>query len=287
LLVSALVLSLLAQPKTTSSAPEIAVLVSRRIGVGEVRAQALARKVTEYLRSQGFEKVTDPAAAAKSLAVMGVKDTAECDGKRECVSGLGRVLRSWAVVALDLADVNDTMAMHFEALLSDSGEKVFALDMALPTKKAEVEMATKLGPLATALHEALDKVIPKDAQAEQQRAPPKDAPLAQKLEPTPPAQEVQESPPMPGAHVGALITTASAVVGAGLMVLFLAQGGGAQRQLDNARVDRPSGAMGYTLTETQARQLASRANDNYSAALGVGIGAAALAITSAILWAQK
>jgi hypothetical protein len=285
LLVSALVLSLLAQPKAAPAAPEIAVLVSRRIGVGEVRAQALARRVTEYLRSQGFEKVTDPAAAAKALAVMGVKDTAECDGKRECVSGLGRVLRSWAVVALDLADVNDTMAMHFEALLSDSGEKVFALDMAVPNKKAEVEMPARLGPMATALHEALDKVIPRDAQSDSK--PPQDAPLAAKLEPTAPAQEVQQGPPMPGAHVGALVTTAATVIGAGLVVLFLAQGGGAQRQLDTAKVDRPNGAVGYTLTETQARQLASRANDNYSAALGVGIGTAALAITSVILWAQK
>jgi hypothetical protein len=285
LIAAALVLSVLAQqPRAPPPVREIAVLVSRRIGgVGEVRGQALARKVADFLKARGIEKVVDPAQSAKALTVLGVKDSAECDGKRECVSGLGRFLRAWAVVSVDLADVNDTMAMHFEAVISDTGDKLALLDLAIPSKKAEVELVNQLTPIAEVLEATLDELKKKEAV----RPTPADAPVAARLEPEVPAQEVQKSPPMPGAHIGALVTTAGTVVAGALVVLFVAQASTAQRQLDNARVDRPNGAVGYNLTEDQARGLATRVNDNYTAALSVGIGAGALAIVSAILWAQK
>lgn len=255
-------------------------LVSRRIGVGEVRGQALARKVSDYLKAQGFSRVIEPAQAARSLAVMGVRDSADCDGKRECVTGLGRVLRAWGVVAIDLADVDGTMAMHFEALLSDRGEQLGVLDFALPSKKAEVEMTGQLAPLTAQLRTALD------AAGDEVKPLPDDAPVAKNLKPTeaPPALEV--SPPMSKARVGALVTTAGTVVAGALVILFVSQAGTAQRQLEGVKTERPNGAPGYDLPEAQARSLGAKVNDNYSAALGMGIGAAALAIVSAVLWAQ-
>jgi hypothetical protein len=75
-------------------------------------------------------------------------------------------------------------------------------------------------------------------------------------------------------------------VAGALVILFVAQAGSAQRQLEGAKVERPNGAVGYSLPEAQARNLGAKANDNYSAALGVGIGAAALAVLSTVLWAQ-
>jgi hypothetical protein len=284
LVVAALVLQILAQPSASGApAREIAVLVSRRIGVGEVRGQALARKVSDYLKAQGFSRIIEPGQAAKSLAVMGVRDSAECDGKRECVTGLGRVLRAWGVVAIDLADVDGTLAMHFEALQSDRGEQLGVLDLALHSKKAEVDMTAQLGPLATQLRAALD------AAAHEVKPLPNDAPVATGLQPAAaPASSaaVEASPPMSGARVGALATTASTVVAGALVILFVAQAGSAQRQLEGAKVERPNGAVGYSLPEAQARNLGAKANDNYSAALGVGIGAAALAVLSTVLWAQ-
>lgn len=257
-------------------------LVSRRVGVGEVRAQSLARKVSEYLKAQGFDRVIEPGQAARALSVMGVKDSGECEGKRECVTGLGRVLRAWGVVSVDLADLDGTMAIHFEALRSDDGEKLGTHDVVLPSKKVEVEMVAQLSPLAAALRAAVDAAAANDP-----KSPPQDAPVATQLEPKDAPPVVEAPPPgMSKARVGALVTTASTVVGGALVILFMAQGGTAQRQLDQARVERPNGAVGYNLSETQARALGNRVNDNYSAALGVGIGAAALAVVSAVLWAQ-
>jgi hypothetical protein len=281
LVVAALVLQILAQAKAPAApGKEIAVLVSRRIGVGDVRAENLAHKVSEYLRAQGFDRVTDPSQAAKQLAVMGVEDSAKCDGKRECVTGLGRVLRAWGVVALDVADLDGTMAIHFEALQSDDGEKLAVLDVVLPSKKVEVELVEQLAPFSAALRTALD------AAGYEVKPLPDDAPVATQLKPAETTPVVETGPPMSKARVGALVTTASTVVAGALVILFVAQAGGAQRQLDGARVDRPNGAVGYNLPETQARDLGAKVNDNYSAALGVGIGAAALAVVSAVLWAQ-
>lgn len=281
MLVTALVLQLLAQPQPPR---EIAVIVSRRIGpsVSEVRGQALARRVSEYLKAQGFDRITDPATAAKALSVLGVKDSADCEGKRECVSGLGRVLRAWGVVSMDMADLDGMMAIHFEALRSDDGEQLAVLDLAMPSKKVEAELEGKLAPLAEALRAAVESTS-------DLKAPPLDAPVATTLkpqEPAPPTPAVEPAPPMSKARVGALVTTGATVVAGALVILFVAQAGAAQRQLDDARVDRPNGAVGYDLTEEQARALGGRVNDNYSAALGVGIGAAALAVVSAVLWAQ-
>lgn len=279
MLVTALVLQLLSQPQPSK---EIAVVVSRRIGVTEVRGQALARRVSEYLKAQGFDRITDPASAAKSLSVLGVNDSADCEGKRECVSGLGRVLRAWGVVSLDMADLDGMMAIHFEALRSDDGEQLGVLDLAMPSKKVEAELDGKLGPLAQALRAAVESTS-------DLKAPPPDAPVATHLkppEPQPPPAAVETGPPMSKARVGALVTTGATVVAGALVILFVAQAGTAQRQLDGAKVERPSGAVGYNLTEEQARALGGRVNDNYSAALGVGIGTAALAVVSAVLWAQ-
>ena len=280
MVVAALVFQLLAQSKAPPPAKEIAVLVSRRIGVGEVRAQALARKVSDYLKAQGFERITDPAQAAKSLSVMGVRDSAECEGKRECVTGLGRVLRAWGVVAVDVADLDGTMAIHFEALQSDDGGKLGVHDVVLPSKKVEVELAGQLAPLAALLRAAIDTA------GYEVKPLPDDAPVAKNLKPTEAPPTVEASPPMSKARVGALVSTAGTVVAGALVILFTAQAGTAQRQLDQAKLERPNGAPGYSLTETQARGLAGKVNDNYSAALGTGIGAAALAVLSAVLWAQ-
>jgi hypothetical protein len=282
LVVAALVLQLLAQPKAPPPPREVAVLVSRRIGVGEVRAQSLARKVSEYLKAQGFDRIIDPGQAARALAVMGVKDSGDCEGKRECVTGLGRVLRAWGVVSVDLADIDGTMAIHFEALRSDDGEKLGVHDVVLPSKKVEVEMVAQLSPLAASLRAAVDAAAASDP-----KPTPQDAPVAAQLEPKEPLPTVEAPPPgMSKARVGALVTTATTVVGGALVILFVSQAGTAQRQLDQARVDRPNGAVGYNLPEAQARALGARVNDNYSAALGVGIGTAALAVVSAVLWAQ-
>lgn len=290
MVVAPFLLAVLSQaPAQGAAQNELAVLVSRRLGVSEVRAQGLARKVVEHLKEQGFDRVPEPAQSAKALAVLGVEDSAACEGKRECVAGLGRVLRAWGVLSMDLADIDGTMAIHFELLESDTGTQLAVQDVALPSKKVEVELVGQLKPLVAAVQAAApppaEPPAPKAEPRPQARQPPGDAPVAAKLEPQQPVAQLEPAPRLSKARVGAIVTTSATVVGGALVILFLSQAGNARRQLDLARVDR-NGVVAYNLPEAQARALGGQVNDNYAAALGVGIGTAALAITSGVLWAQ-
>jgi hypothetical protein len=114
--------------------------------------------------------------------------------------------------------------------------------------------------------------------------PPPDAPKTTNLEPstTPPPPSVVEpvTPRGGGVRVAAWTTTGLAVAAAGLAGTFGALGVSAQSELG-----RNEGGVS-SLSRSQANALAAQANTNFSVALGAGIGAGVLGITSAILWGQ-
>jgi hypothetical protein len=255
--------------------PKLAVLVTQRAGLTDARAEALAAKVADVLSSKGVEIGRGPKESAQALSNAGMKST-DCQGKRGCISGLGRVLRVWAVLGVDLADLDGTLAVHLELIDSDRGDRLAQLDFVTPSKRAESEIPAQVQPLAPKLKELLDIAKVAAAPAPQ----PEPAPvLTPKSEPEQPlthaVRAVEPSRPL-ALPIGLL----AAGVAAGVVsIIFVVLAGGARDQLNAGTSGSP-----FSLTRSAAQQLVTRANTDYSVALGTGIGAGALALGGVLAW---
>src|SRR3954470_18958546 len=85
--------------------PTVDVLLSRRTGLPAARALALADQVSHALEADGLVVALTPPEAAAKLAKHAVTDTAQCEGRIECVAALGTQLQADVVIGIDLAQV--------------------------------------------------------------------------------------------------------------------------------------------------------------------------------------
>lgn len=250
--------------------PQVAVVVTQRSGIAAERADALATKVADVLASGGVAVSGSPKANAAALTAAGAKNPTECQGKRPCISGLGRLLRVWGVVAVELADLDGTLAVHVELVDSDKAERHAELDLVMPAKKADAELPVQVIPLIPRVRSALDaaKAAPPAPQAAPAPAP------APETEPAPAAAVAVAEPEATGSAAPMAIAFAGGAVAAAASVAFLVLATQARGELAMA---------GFDITRAQAQGIAARANTNYSFALGFAIGAGALVLLGAIL----
>ena len=253
-------------------APQLAVVVTQRSGMGPERAEVIAERIAEVLIARGVDVSGGPKASAQALAAAGTKNPAECQGKRPCVSGLGRLLKVWGVLGVELGDLDGTLAVHLELVDSDKGERHAQLDLVMPTKKAEAEIAAQVMPLVVPVKEVLTAAAPPAAapKLEPASAPPS-APeaVAAQADGAPALEEKAAGSPVP--MVLAFVGGAGA---AAASVAFLLLAGQARSELDMA---------GFSITRAQAQSIAGRANNDYTFSLGFAIGAAALVVVGLVL----
>jgi hypothetical protein len=266
-MLSLLVLVTLAQTPEPAPKADLAVLVSRRINLPMPRAEAIGELVTGSLRQRGYS-VMGPTQSRLALAQMGLRDPAECDGKRECVSGLARVLKVATVVSVDAALFDDNLALHLELVDAERAEPRATADRVGLEKKLESELHLVMAPILAGLQ-------------------PIDAPTQVALEPSPVTSPlVEPAPHEVRSAVPAVAVTIAAAAVAITSIIFLASGSTQKSALDSA-LDTSGPTPVYRLTQAEAEATAARANTAFSVSLGTGIGAGVLGVLAGILFAAR
>jgi hypothetical protein len=263
--------------------PRLAVVVTQRTGLSPERADAIAQKVSDALSTRGVDIASGAKASAKALSAAAIfSGGVDCQGKRTCVSGLGRVLRVWGVLAVELADLDGTLAVHLELVDSDKGDRHAEIDVVLPTKRAEAEITPKVVPIISEVKAALEKARPADAAEE--------APSATSPPVAPPPEPEAFVPAVEAPHRRATPSRAPAVLAFGvgvaaaaISVVFVVLAGQARSELDAHTMMMSA----FDVTRAQAQSLATRANTDYSIALGCGIAAAVMVLTGGLLLALR
>jgi hypothetical protein len=117
-----------------SGSPRTVVLVTQRTEVSEKEGLALAVEAQRQLAAAGV-RVDSTAGALKQLAKLSFADTSACDGRKVCVTELGRQLSVEVVVGLSVADLEDDRAVSFEALRIRDGVVLAREQLVFPRKK--------------------------------------------------------------------------------------------------------------------------------------------------------
>jgi hypothetical protein len=114
--VIALVLTLLASPPN-----DAALLVSRRTGLSIAEANALAQEVSVALLGSDVPLRWDANGTRDALARLSTKDTASCNGRRACVTELGRQVGVPFVIALSASRLGDDLSVALELIGVNDG----------------------------------------------------------------------------------------------------------------------------------------------------------------------
>ncbi|MBL8954274.1 MAG: hypothetical protein JNK82_26080 [Myxococcaceae bacterium] len=260
---------------------EVAVVVTQRSGVTPERAELLATKVSDALSSRGVAVTFGPKASVAALNAAGAKNPTDCQGKRPCISGLGRLLRTWGVIAVEVADLDGTLAIHAELVDSDRGERHAEVDLVMQARRAEVELPLQIVPMVSRVRDALAVAALPGAPAPQAAPAPAPAPAPVKAaaaEPAPVEAVIEPAQPARGSTAPMLVAFAGGAVAAAASVVFFVLA--TQARSEHA-------VAGFGVTRDESRAIAARANTGYSFALGFAIGAGALVLLGAILGATR
>jgi hypothetical protein len=277
-------------------------LSSSRPGADAEAALALIR--TEQALSQaGVPSLLTSQETKKRLT--GGNDPKKCAGGRKCLKVLALVLGPKAVmVGVDVARLDDEVVVHLEAVAADSDAALAVKDVTVKIKNVGDGL---VAPLAAFAKELKAKLTPKPepvAKTEPPKPPPpsevgnaetptqSDRPVVEATV-APPEKSVAEGPlastPGLGAKgpkgtvVAGVMTGAAAVVAGAIAVAFTVLASNDQTQWEANRYTAADGTSGTRLSADAAGALATQANNRFTVALGTGIGAGALAITSVIL----
>jgi hypothetical protein len=282
---------LLAAGQSPSATPkrDVAVLVSRRIGMTPARADAIAELIVMQLVKTGHE-VLGPARVRQMAEVMGMKDPATCDAKRACVSGLARVLQVPLVISVDTAFLESNLALHLEVIDANFPEPRATADRVGPERALEGELTTLLVPILKAVGQvSRSNELQRPADPPPQAASPSgDTPKQVALEPQPtePHPGLEKPAREPGSPIpGVLVAVGAAAAGVTSIALLAA--GLTEQQALQAKYDASGATPVYHLTAAEAQGAAGRANTNFSASLGTAIGAGALTLVAIVLFAAR
>lgn len=257
---------------------DVAVLVGRRTSVSPAEAQALSQTISTHLTSARVPLKFDADAARASLSRLGLKDASACNGRKACITELGRQLQvGWVIslslsqvgsdrsIALELQRVADGVVPEKEALILATGARLTADQLTGFAARVRTQLGLSDTPVA--------EVTP----------PPVVKPPPVVIEPPPPPVVVAPAqPPAPKSHVTSLVLAGAAVValavGTGLLISGL---NGRAAAYATTEVDGTLRSP-YTASEVQRRAGAA------SVELGVAGGAAAvglgLGVGAVIAW---
>lgn len=173
-----------------AAAPEgeqTVVLVGRRTAVTPAITKGLAADTYKLLDAEGVKLAMTNEEALKQLTRVSVKDSASCNGKKACLSELGRQLKVPWVVVLSIAAIEQELSIGLE-LVRVSDETVVETDSLLLPRKGKLD-ASQLSGFAQKVKARLNPPPPtpevKDVKKD-------DAPVATDLTP----KKTQEPEPL-------------------------------------------------------------------------------------------
>ena len=260
-MLSAVVLTL----SLASVDPQIALLVGRRTSVTQADAQLLSQKISTQLSAAGVPLKLDADAARANLSRLGLKDASACNGRKACVTELGRQLGVTLVMVLSLSQVGNDRSIALELLRVEDGMVLEKEALILPTGTdvKDEELSAFFGRVRK-------QVVVEDRPVVE--APVKvSEPVLPVLPPTP-LVIAPAAPAPPKSHVGSFVlggvAVAALAVATGLLV------SGLNTRADAYRTTEIDGTLRspYAASEVQRRAAGG------SVALGIAGGAAALGL---------
>lgn len=263
----------------------VVVLLSRRTAVPQAEGRELAAQVAALLGKAGLPLASDAEGVSRRLARLGVKDTANCNGRKVCIAELARQLEAPWVVALSVSRIESDRSLALE-LIRAQDVAVVAKDSVVLAKadkltsdllagfvdKARTAMglAPPPGPVVTTPPTTPDK-------------PPPDAPVQTALTPPPPSTPPVLPPPPPEkSHTASYVLGGAGVLALGAAATMLALGLSTRTEL--ARGQNAGGRTLSELTEPQAVQLNSRSNVELGVAAGAGALGLGLGTAAVLVW---
>lgn len=257
-----LLLAMLAAGATPGST---AVVVTRRIGVAPAASVALSERVAEALSEAGITPVVGAADSSRQLAVLGVKDTAACLARKQCIIEFGRQLGADVVVSVALSEFEGEGSMTLEAWRVGTETLLLGENLSY---RASADPRVSLTSFASRLHGL--------------RAPKPDVPVTTTLVP-PPRDDLPPPPPPAPERSHA---TSFVVGGVGVAALVAAGALGVSGLLAQQRLGATvTGAPDRSpLSASEARALADQANTQFTIAGIAGLAGLGLGTTAVLLW---
>ncbi len=284
----ALVLTLLA----AAPAPEAAVVVVRRTAIQPSDGTALAQQISDHLSALNGTVIMPAAEAVRTLNMLGVRDSADCVGRKPCTLALGGNLKVQAVIGITVSELEGEQAVELEAFAIPSGTLIARESLFLSRK--------------TPLTAALLQSFAKSFKAGFVPMTPPTPPPAVVVAPTPPAPVVKDAPvvvpepalvpppampisplvdqgPPEKSHVPALVVGgvgAAALVGSAVLLIVALN----ERAGLTANGPPTSGGKQSTLTYNEALALRDASNTHFTVAGILGAAGVGLGTTAVILW---
>ena len=254
---------------------DAAVLVGRRTSVSQADAVLLSNTISGHLKAAKVPLKLDADAARASLAQLGIKDASACNGRKACLTELGRQLSAPYVltislsqvgsdrsVALELLRVSDGVVLEKEALILATGALITADQLAGFSARVVTQLSLGDRPVVEPPPVKEPMVI---------------APVVK--DPPPPPIVIAPVAPPPKSHVTSFVLGGAAVValaiGTGLLVAGLNDRAEAYRTTEQEGSLRSP----YSASEVQRRAAAGGVELGIAgglAAAGLGLGTAAV-----------
>ena len=95
---------------------QTAVLVGRRTSLSQADAEVIPRTISTHLTGAQVPLKLDADAARASLSRLGLKDASACNGRKACITELGRQLQATFVISLSLSQVGSDCSIALELL---------------------------------------------------------------------------------------------------------------------------------------------------------------------------
>ncbi len=169
---------------------QVVVLVSGRAGVDKTAAQNVAEAVSGALRGQGFAVAASPQAAMTRLALSGVQDPADCQGRADCLAIVGKPFAPAIVVGLHVGKIGKKIALQLSAVMPGATASIADHAFVLKGTTARPQVKDAVAQFAKKLSAYLETHPPT---REPEPPPPKDEPRVE----TPVVEQVSVAPPQP------------------------------------------------------------------------------------------
>ncbi len=252
--------------------PAAAVLVGRRTSLNAVDAQVLSQAISTHLVSARVPIKLDADAARTSLSRLGLKDASACNGRKACVSELGRQLAVAYVISLSLSQVGSDRSIALELLRVEDGVVLEQEALILgPQAKVTADQLASFS--ARVLTQLGDRPVVE--------TPPPRVKVSEpvvKTEP-PPVIIPPLPPPPPKSHVTSFVLAGAGVVALGIATGLLVSGlNGRAEAYRTSEIDGVQRSA-YSASEVQRRAAAGGVELGIAgglAAVGLGLGTAAV-----------
>lgn len=246
-------------------------VVSRHTGIDDAQAAALVEETSRRLAKEGVTLSEPPERTAARLQAMGVGQASDCAGAKTCLAKLGRAVGASMILTLEAGQVEDELALHLEALLSETAAREAQATFVVRSQANDDDWEKPIRAFAVEVKAALVRLPP----------PKKDVPAQVTLEPSPSKPPV-EATPVKTTNVLRPVLISGAALSVAASVAFFAVAQHQRAALYGPRLAGGGYAPAFPRSESEAR---ARVYDrNYALSASALVVAAGLGIGAAISW---